>query len=66
MPNYKEVITMTDEQLDELDRQIETVLLNHLSYLDLGNPVIPEIIHSIKEDIKEVMETILKGRWWGW
>lgn len=53
---------MTDEQLDELDRQIETVLLNHLSYLDLGNPAIPEIIHSLKEDIKEVMETILKGR----
>lgn len=53
---------MTEEQLDELDRQIEAVLINHLSYLDLGNPLIPEIIHSAKEDIKEVMETILKGK----
>lgn len=53
---------MTDEQLDELDRQIETVLLNHFSYLDLGNPDIPEAIHSCKEDLKDIVETMLKGR----
>jgi len=57
---------MTDDQLDELDRQIEAVLLNHLYYLDIGNPVIPEVIHSAKEDIKDVVdmfvEKYIKGR----
>lgn len=57
---------MTDEQLDELDRQIEAVLIDHLSYLDLGNPVIPQVIHSAKEDIKEVVDSFvdkyIKGR----
>lgn len=55
----KEVIVMTEDQLDELDRSIEAVLLNHLYYLDLGNPAIPEVIHSAKEDIKEVVEDFI-------
>jgi len=51
---------MTDDQLDELDRQIEAVLLNHLYYLDIGNPVIPEVIHSAKEDIKDVVDSFVE------
>ena len=51
---------MTEDQLDELDKEIEIVLLNHLYYLDLGNPAIPEVIHSAKEDIKEVVEDFIE------
>jgi len=57
---------MTDEQLDELDRKIEAVLIDYLSYLDLGNPAIPGLIHSIKEELKDVVdmfvEKYIKGR----
>jgi len=51
---------MTDEQLDELDRKIEAVLIDYLSYLDLGNPAIPGLIHSIKEELKDVVDSFVE------
>lgn len=55
---------MTDEQLDEidreLDREIENVLLEHFAYVDLGNSAIPEAIHNAKEDIIKMVEDIME------
>lgn len=51
---------MTDEQLDEIDRKVEDVLLEYFSYLDLGNPAIPEAIHNAKEDIIKMVEDIME------
>lgn len=51
---------MTDEQLDEIDRKVEAVLLDCFSYLDLGNPDIPEAIHNAKKDIIKMVEDIME------
>lgn len=51
---------MTDEQLDEIDRKVELVLLDCFAYLDLGNPAIPEAIHNCKNDLIEIIDSFME------
>jgi len=51
---------MTDKQLGELEENIKATLSAHLDYLDLGNPLVPEIKDMLWNDLLEVFNAFLE------